>query len=97
MIAILAFNAAILYLMISGTLYKTTDLVQTIMNRLKETLPGFIPPGSKERKYWAAKMKSVRPIGIQEGEFRTLSSETTTEFVDFFVNQVIALVLTFSY
>ena len=82
------------YLLISGNIYRSTGLMQSTVSQLKEALPTCIAPGSIEMKYWKAKLKSVRPIAVEEGEFRTLSSDTIPEFLDFYVNQVIALVLT---
>ena len=81
------------YLLLSGNIYCSTDLMQSTVRELKEVLPTCKVPGSMKMKYWKAKLKSVRPIAVEEGEFRTLSSDTIPEFIDFYVTEVIALVL----
>ena len=40
-------------------------------------------------------IKGRMPVRIKEGEFRYVDRDATPEFIDFYINQVIALVLTF--
>lgn len=94
-IAVLAFEAIMLYLLLSGSLYMTTDLSHATMRHLKQVRRSWKASRLTEGKYWRARLQSMRQIGVHEGEFCTLSSDAVPEFIDFYVNQVIALVLTY--
>ena len=95
MIAALAVEAATFYLVLSGTGFITTELVQGIMTKLEEVLPKWVDRNKAEMRYWKAKLKSFRPLRIQEGEFDTLSRDKVLVFIDFYVQKVIALTLTY--
>ena len=90
--ATVAAEAIIFYLLCLGKAYVITETMDNVLRNIKIRLHF---PSEICRRELKQKIQSVRTLAIQEGGFRRMSKETTPEFVDFYVNQVIALVLTF--
>ena len=47
----------------------------------------------REKKVWQYRIEAIPVIGIKDGGFRILQSESTLNFVDFYLNNVISLLL----
>ena len=94
--AFIAFSGIVLYLICFGGMYVIPDLAQELVELLfKATGKAQIVYPHRnfceQRKVW----RSVGPVRIKEGEFRYVERGSAPEFIDFYINQVIALVLAF--
>ena len=91
-IGVLAVAAITFYLLCLGNAYVVTETMNSIVRKINFRSQYFVGVWRKELKQ---RVKSVRTLSLTEGGFRGMSRETTPEFVDFYVNQVIDLVLAF--
>ena len=97
-VAIVAFDAFVLYLVCFGGMYVIPDLAEQLrkatLNAIEKAERDF-PRRKILFQIHRKKSNAVRPIRIKEGEFRHVSRNSTPEFIDFYINQVIALTLAF--
>ena len=91
-IALLAFEGIMFYVLCLGNAYKLTEAMNDVLGNIQ--LMSKYHSGDSKREL-RQMMKSVRVLALKEGDFRVMSNETTPEFVDFYLNQVIGLLLTF--
>ena len=90
--ALVAVDAIMFYLLCCGNAYVITDTMGNVLQMVKLTSQSHAGMSRRELKQ---RIKSVQDVALAEGGFRKISRETTPEFVDFYVNTVIALVLAF--
>ena len=91
-IGLVVLVAMILYLLCMGNAYVITDTMDNVLLNLKMMSEFYVGTFKRELKQ---QIRSVRPMAIMEANFREMGKDTTPKFVDFYFNQVIALVLTF--
>ena len=72
--------------------------IQDVVTSLKENCKLMVDKKgnsltARERKVFHYQIKAVPSIGIKDGGFRILRSESTLLFIDFYLNNVISLLL----
>ena len=91
-IGLVVLVAMILYLLCMGNAYVITETMNSVIRKIDFRSQYFVGVWRRELKQ---RVKSVQTLSLTEGAFRGMSRKTTPEFVDFYVNQVIDLVLAF--
>lgn len=91
-IGMLAVAAIMFYLLCLGNAYVITETMNSIIRKIRFGAHNFSGVWRRELKQ---RVKSIRTLSLTEGGFRRVSREITPEFVDFYVNQVIDLILAF--
>lgn len=89
-IALLAVQAIMFYILCLGNAYKITDMMESVLQNIV-----LLPRVGVSKRELKQMIRSVRAVGLTEGGFRRMSRGTTPEFIDFYVNQLIALIITF--
>ena len=74
--------------------YKVTEKLEEL-TKLMETTSGSLV-NAEERKYWARVLRSIPRMGMSLGGFGRVERESVPIFIDFSVQQIVDLLITFS-
>ena len=91
--ALLASQCIIFWNLCIGKAYVIPDSINNVLHSMKSMPLAHTCISRRELKQ---RIKSTRPVALREGGFREVGRDTSPEFIDFYVNQVIALVLAFN-
>lgn len=91
---VLCFEAFINHFVIFDKVYRITDKVEELKDRILEKANS-PKQNVRVRDEYTKFCKSVQRPGIQAGGFYVLQRENTLIFMDYVINQIVSLVLTF--
>ena len=94
--AFIAFNAFVFHLIFFGGMYVVTDLATELFGTLiTATRRAAIAYPQCDFGVQRKTLRAMGPVRVKEAGFRYVGRGAAPEFIDFYINQVIALVLAF--